>query len=73
MQTALDSGRLGAMELHLPGYELEASDACLGFFGRSPGEAFTYKDLLEAVHPDDRARRLAVLESGHCDGRRFQH
>jgi PAS domain S-box-containing protein len=61
LQTALNAGRLGALELHLPGFELEASDACRGFFGRKPGEPFTYQDLLDSVHPDDRARRLEVL------------
>jgi PAS domain S-box-containing protein len=62
LQTALNAGRLGAVELHLPDGVLEASDTCIGFFGRKPGETFTYKDLQEAVHPDDRARRLEVLE-----------
>src|ERR1051325_10124722 len=37
LQTALSAGRLGALELHLQGYELEASDICIGFFGRKPG------------------------------------
>ena len=40
LQTALDAGRLGALELHLPNFELEASDICIGFFGRKPGEPF---------------------------------
>ena len=61
LQTAMNAGRLGALELHLPDYELEASDTCIGFFGRKPGEPFSYRDLLAAVHPDDRARRLSVL------------
>ena len=61
LQTALNAGRLGALELHLPECRLEASDICIGFFGRKPGEPFTYRDLLEAVHPDDRERRLTVL------------
>jgi signal transduction histidine kinase/DNA-binding response OmpR family regulator len=68
LQTALDAGRLGALELHLPNYELEASDICIGFFGRKPGEPFTYKDLLAAVHPDDRARRRAVLDRAIATG-----
>jgi signal transduction histidine kinase/FixJ family two-component response regulator len=62
LQTALNAGRLGALELHLPELELEASDTCKTFFGRQPGEPFSYQDLLAAVHPDDRAARLEVLD-----------
>lgn len=61
LQTALSAGRLGALELHLPALELEASDTCRAFFGRRPGEPFSYQDLLAAVHPDDRERRIWVL------------
>jgi signal transduction histidine kinase/FixJ family two-component response regulator len=62
LQTALNAGHLGALELQLPDYELESSDACRAAFGRKPGEPFSYQDLLAAVHPDDRARRLDVLD-----------
>jgi signal transduction histidine kinase/CheY-like chemotaxis protein len=62
LQTALNAGHLGALELHLPTFELEASDTCMSFFGRPPDAAFSYQDLLAAVHPDDRARRLEMLD-----------
>ncbi|WP_027579401.1 ATP-binding protein [Bradyrhizobium sp. Ai1a-2] len=62
LQTALNAGQLGALELHLPEFELEASDICKTYFGRRASEPFTYQQLLDAVHPDDRERRLAVLE-----------
>ena len=62
LQTALNAGHLGALELHLPELELEASDTCKQFFGRRRDEPFSYQDLLESVHPDDRARRNQVLE-----------
>jgi PAS domain S-box-containing protein len=68
LQTALDAGHLGTLELHLPGFELQASDTCKAFFGRKPGEAFSYQDLLAAVHPDDRARRLEVLNLAIATG-----
>jgi signal transduction histidine kinase/FixJ family two-component response regulator len=61
LQTALKAGHLGALELHLPAFELEASDTCKAFFGRQPGEPFSYQDLLAAVDPDDRERRTEVL------------
>ncbi len=62
LQTALSAGRLGALELHLPERELEASDTCKRFFGRKPGDPFSFQELQAAVHPDDRARRHEVLE-----------
>ena len=62
LQTALSAGHLGALELHLPDFELEASDTCKTYFGRRAGESFTYQDLLASVHPDDRERRRATLE-----------
>jgi len=68
LQTALDGGHLGALELHLPEFELEASDTCKGFFGRKPGEPFSYQDLLAAVHPEDRARRLELLNLAIATG-----
>jgi PAS domain S-box-containing protein len=64
----MNAGHLGALELHLPDYQLDASDTCKSFFGRKPGEAFTYQDLLASVHPDDRARRLAVLDEAIKSG-----
>jgi PAS domain S-box-containing protein len=62
LQTALNAGHLGALELHLPDFVLDASDTCKAFFGRCPHEAFSYQDLLAAVHPDDRERRTAMLD-----------
>jgi PAS domain S-box-containing protein len=62
LQTALNAGHLGALELHVPEFELEASDTCKKFFGREPGDPFSYQDLLTAVHPDDRERRFEVLD-----------
>jgi PAS domain S-box-containing protein len=71
LQTALDAGHLGALELHLPELELEASDTCKRFFGRGPGEAFSYQDLNASVHPGDRARRSEVLARTIKTGRDY--
>lgn len=62
LQTALKAGHLGALEIHLPDFELEASATCKKFFGRRPTDAFTYQDLTDAVHPEDRARRSEAVE-----------
>src|SRR6201747_722592 len=71
LQTALDAGHLGALELHVPELELEASDTCRAFFGRKPDEPFSYQDLLAAVHPDDRERRREMLEHAIRTGRDY--
>jgi PAS domain S-box-containing protein len=71
LQTALNAGHLGALELHLPEFALEASSTCKTFFGRRPDEPFTYQDLLDSVHPDDRARRLEVVEETLKTGRDY--
>ena len=71
LQTALSAGHLGALELHLPGFELEASDTCKTFFGRAPGDPFCFGDLQASVHPDDRARRGDVLGQAIRTGRDY--
>jgi PAS domain S-box-containing protein len=71
LQTALNAGHLGALELHLPEFELEASDTCKAFFGRKPADPFTYQDLLAAIHPDDRAPRQQVLDRSIKTGKDY--
>ncbi len=71
LQTALSAGHLGALELHLPELELEASDTCKAFFGRKRDEVFSYQDLLASVHPDDRTRRAEVLGQTIKTGRDY--
>lgn len=63
LQTALNAGHLGALELHLPELELEASATCKSCFGRGADEPFSFDDLQASIHPDDRARRQEVLDS----------
>jgi signal transduction histidine kinase/CheY-like chemotaxis protein len=71
LQTALNAGRLGALELHLPEFELEASDTCKTFYGRKPGDPFSYQELLDAVHPDDRAPRQQALDRSVRTGKDY--
>ncbi|MFX1765707.1 ATP-binding protein [Paraburkholderia sp. A1RI-2L] len=64
LRTALTAGQLGAWELDLPMFRLNASAACRAVFGQPPGRSFTYGDLEASVHSDDRARvREAVRQS----------
>jgi PAS domain S-box-containing protein len=54
---ALNAGRLGSWTLSLDTGVLEASDGCKENFGRPADQPFSYEDLQEAVHPDDRQMR----------------
>lgn len=71
LQTALNAGRLGALELHLADNRLEVSDSWKAFFGRRPDEPFTLDDLHEAVHPEDRALRERALNRTLREGQDY--
>jgi signal transduction histidine kinase len=62
LRFALAAGRLGSWELDLGTCVLVCSDICKANYGRSPGAAFTYRDLFEAIHPDERERARAAVE-----------
>jgi signal transduction histidine kinase/CheY-like chemotaxis protein len=72
LQTALNAGHLGTLELSLPEFALDLSDTCLSFFGRRPGEPFSFADLQASIHPDDRERRLDVLGRTVREGSDYQ-
>ena len=56
LRFALDVGKLGSWQLDLPGRTLACSETCKANYGRPPEAPFTYDDLFQAIHPDDRAR-----------------
>jgi PAS domain S-box-containing protein len=62
LQFALEAGGMGAWELDLRNLTLTASDHCRANFGFAPGSAFTYADLRNAIHPDDRERQEAEVQ-----------
>jgi PAS domain S-box-containing protein len=68
LQTALDAGRLGTLELHLPEMRLDVSETTKACFGLRPDEVFTFADLQAAVHPDDRAQRQSALDATLATG-----
>ena len=59
---AADAGDLGIWQLDLDKLELLASKHCKTNFGRDPNLPFTYAQLLEAVHPDDRSRMQTAVQ-----------
>jgi PAS domain S-box-containing protein len=54
LRTALLAGHLGSWELDLTVWVLTASAACKALFGRDANESFSYQDLLQSIHQDDR-------------------
>lgn len=58
---ALSAGGLGSWELDLATTKLECSEQCKSQYGRGPNEEFSYRDLQDAIHPDDRTRVLSAI------------
>ena len=64
LRLAMDAGELGEWEYDPAGDVLVASPACKAKFGRQPEEPFTYTDLVESIHPEDREpQREAVSQA----------
>lgn len=61
LQFALAAGRLGSWEVDLGTGRMDCSALCKENFGRPPGEPFSYQDLFEVIHPDDRERVREVV------------
>jgi len=66
---ALEAGALGAFELHLESARIGATACCKALFGKAPTEDFSREDLLNAIHPEDRAEAAKVLSPGPQPGR----
>lgn len=63
LRFTLKAGRLGAWTVDLGVMRLMASDGFKENMGRSPSDPLTYEDMLAAIHPDDRGRKLAARET----------
>jgi PAS domain S-box-containing protein len=71
LQTALKAGRLGSWALDVETLQLLTSDASRRHFGRQMGTAFSYDDLLAAIHPEDRGAREVALTRAIATGDDF--
>jgi PAS domain S-box-containing protein len=71
LKFALDSGRMGSWDLDVATKAYEASDLCKANYGRRPDEVFTFGDLIATIHPEDRPRILAAIESAIRDGAEY--
>ena len=63
---ALKTGGLGYWELNLQTRQLFASETCKANFGRA-GANFSYDLLLQAIHPEDRAKQEQAVARALAD------
>ena len=61
LDVALRAGQLGLWELDVQTQVVHASEMCKANFGRTKDEPFTYTDLFDTMHPDDREWVLNTL------------
>jgi PAS domain S-box-containing protein len=59
---ALEASRVGYWELALQNMTLSASTRAKEIYGLAGSAALSYADLLSSIHPEDVARRQALLE-----------
>jgi PAS domain S-box-containing protein len=66
----LKAGGLGTWTLDLPTGRLVASTICKANFGRAPADTFSYQDLQQSIHPDDKlhwSEKVAEATTGKGD------
>src|ERR1700761_5523680 len=68
LSLALKAGRLGTWMLDCSSGELTTSETCRTNFGRPADATFTYEELKDAVHPDDRKRMVSAVERSIATG-----
>lgn len=68
LRFTLKAGRLGSWSLDLRNGAFTSSGTCRTNFGRDPREPFSYDQLKDAVHPDDRACMLQAVEDSVSSG-----
>jgi PAS domain S-box-containing protein len=68
LRFTLKAGKLGSWTLDLTNGKLTTSETCRANFGRDRAASFTYQELRDAVHPDDRARMAAAVDSSVAKG-----
>ena len=63
LRLALRAGRLGSWELDLTSNTFSTSDLCRINFGHSAADGLNYRDLVQAIHPDDQRMQRQAIET----------
>ncbi|MEX0772940.1 MAG: PAS domain S-box protein [Balneolales bacterium] len=61
-QSTMQAGNVGAWELNLNTGILTASDVFKSHFGRIPQDDFSYSNLKDSIHPEDKLKIQAALD-----------
>jgi signal transduction histidine kinase/DNA-binding response OmpR family regulator len=61
LRFALEAGRLGTWDLDLATRRFKASKTCKANFGQDADACFTYDQLVQTIHPDDRERHSDIV------------
>lgn len=72
LRYALEGGGLGVWELDCVTQAFHTSDICKANFGLAPHQSFSYEQLCDAVHPDDRERMQAAVSRSLETGEDYQ-
>lgn len=72
LRFALEAGGLGSWSLDLTTYELHTSQTCKANFGLPPDAEFTYETLFALIHPEDRERARAAIETAISTGEDYE-
>ena len=71
LDIAMAAGLLGAWTLDLETFEMTCTAGCKANFGLPPDAPFDYADLLESIHPDDRARMREAVDDALASGSEY--
>ncbi len=68
----LKAARFGTWSLEIATNRLTASETCKEIFGRPVDQAFTYRDRLAAIHPEDREKSVEGVQRCAADGSDYE-
>jgi PAS domain-containing protein len=63
LHIALDAARLGAWQRSSEGEQLQCTSLHKANFGLAADAPFSYSDMLAAIHPDDRSKKIEAIRA----------
>ena len=61
LKFALETARMGSWDRDLVTGAFTSTDACKANYGRPPAARFSFEDMVETIHPEDRDRMRGVI------------
>jgi len=72
MSLAVESTNLGLWQLSVPTYDIWATDTCRTLLGLDPKATLTRQSIINAYHPDDRARLTRISQEAIAGGTPYE-